>query len=167
MPLVIEDGTGLPDADSYISLADARTYAADYGYALAADDTEAEVQLRRGAQYVDTNQFKGQKLNPLQGLAFPRTGVECDGVEVEISQQLLWAGRAQVIYADAVNSGVNVRGNDAGQEVQSSEVTGAVKESYFQSYQTAETVVITAAVDQLGCLIDGTANSFTLRTVRY
>lgn len=166
MALIVEPGTGEPDSDSYISLADARTYAENYGLTLPDDDTEADVLLRLAAQDVDTNNFKGQKLNPLQGLDFPRTGVECNGLEVEISKQLLQAGRAQVYYADARASGVVPTGNDNGKEVKLNEVTGAVKQEFFQSYNTSDSVTITQAVNQLDCLIDDLQNSFTLRTVR-
>ncbi|MBU4707835.1 DnaT-like ssDNA-binding protein, partial [Salmonella enterica] len=46
MALVVEDGSIVAGADSYLSLEDARALAAKYGYALPADDTEAEAALR-------------------------------------------------------------------------------------------------------------------------
>jgi|LGOV01.1.fsa_nt_gb hypothetical protein len=167
--LVVETGSGdNPLADSYISLADARAYALKYGYTLPVDDDEADVALRKGAVYVDNNSFKGTKLLPEQPLAFPRTGVFCDGNEMSIDYQLMKAGYAQVIYSNAITAGETVRGNDTGVEVKLDEVVGAVKEEYFQSFKTAETTVITEAVDMLGCLIDPIGGSGVLfRTVRY
>lgn len=79
MSLVIEDGTGLPNADSYVSVADANAYAAAMGHVswLAAGVTEAqkETALRRATQYVDSRyRYKNSKLNPDQALEWPRAG---------------------------------------------------------------------------------------------
>ena len=51
MSLVIDGGTGKSDTDSFISLSDARAFAAKYGITLPADDTAAEVTLHQGCQY--------------------------------------------------------------------------------------------------------------------
>ena len=48
MALLVETGAGVADADSFISLVDARILAANYGLSLDVDDTAAEVQLRQG-----------------------------------------------------------------------------------------------------------------------
>ncbi|UJP30021.1 hypothetical protein [Salmonella phage CKT1] len=52
MPLIVETGQGLPNADSYVSLEDGRATAAKYGLELPEDDTKAEAALRNGAVYV-------------------------------------------------------------------------------------------------------------------
>ena len=52
MALVIEDGTGKSNADSFTDLATARAIAANYGVTLPAIDSEAEVALRQGCQYL-------------------------------------------------------------------------------------------------------------------
>ena len=46
MALVVEDGTGKADADSFISLIGARAFAEKYGITLPTNDTAAEVVLR-------------------------------------------------------------------------------------------------------------------------
>lgn len=76
MTIVVEDGTGLANADSYISLADADAYHAALGNAeWAATSTDGrEVALRRATQYLDTRyQFAGEPLTTTQALAWPRT----------------------------------------------------------------------------------------------
>ncbi|HGH4724571.1 TPA: DnaT-like ssDNA-binding protein, partial [Enterobacter hormaechei] len=77
MPLIVEDGSIIPNADSFISLADARALAARYNLALPADDTEAEAALRNGAVYVGLQEpmMCGSRVSPLQELSFPRQGV--------------------------------------------------------------------------------------------
>lgn len=82
--LTVEDGTCVPDADSWVSLGQARTIAASYGFTLPSDDAEAEVTLRFGALWLSTGYaWKGAKSCPDNMLAWPRAGVtDCDGTTV-------------------------------------------------------------------------------------
>jgi len=76
MPLVVEDGTGLSDAEAYVSVADADAYHAQFGNAnwAAATLASKESALRRAAQYIDTQyRFRGDPLNDTQALAWPRS----------------------------------------------------------------------------------------------
>jgi len=107
MPLIVEDGSIVPDADSYVSLADARALAANYGLGLPADDTAAEVALRNGATYVGLAepQMCGRRVSAEQSLAYPRTGTTLNGFTVAdnvIPSQLI---RAQVIAAITYGAG--------------------------------------------------------------
>jgi hypothetical protein len=73
--LIIEDGTGLADANSYVSAADARAYAALRGVTLAAAGTgidPVEIQLVLAAQYLDSLAWVGYQATAEQGLAWPR-----------------------------------------------------------------------------------------------
>lgn len=78
MALIVEDGTGLSEADSYISVADADNYVSsmvgDAGWA-GATEAEKERALRRATQYVDARyRYKNSKLSPDQALEWPRVG---------------------------------------------------------------------------------------------
>lgn len=76
MTLVVEDGTGVTNADSYISIASADTYHTAMGNPAwgLADDADKEPALRRATQYVDTQyQFRGSQLTSTQALAWPRS----------------------------------------------------------------------------------------------
>lgn len=77
MALVVENGTGLADAEAYLSVAQFRTFCTNYGYDVGtATDTDLEVKLRLGAEFVDCEfRYKGQRLVPAQGREFPRTGL--------------------------------------------------------------------------------------------
>lgn len=88
--LVVEDGTGLPNASSYVSAADIRAYATARGVTLAASDGPGDAIVDQMAikamDYIEANRsyFYGWKLLPLvQRLSFPREGVpaEQDGRE--------------------------------------------------------------------------------------
>ena len=146
MALIVEDGTGLVDSDSYISLADARTFAANYGITLPADDTEAEITLRKGTQYVDLQEdcFAGDRLNDTQALAYPRD--DDSGMPKVL-------GRATVYAAAEFALGTDVRATDDGKSIASEEVTGAVAVSYFNNGKTGGTVTITRAMDALKSLL--------------
>jgi hypothetical protein len=79
MALVVETGAGLPNAESYVSVADFKTYADGRGldYTVANTDDLVEQALRRATAYVDTyrNRFSGYRTNRrAQALEWPRIG---------------------------------------------------------------------------------------------
>ena len=162
MALVVEDGTGKSDADSFISLVDARAFAAKYGITLPADDTAAEVALRQGCQYVELQQkrFSGSRLTATQALSWPRTGAtnvySFDYADGYMPKQL---GFAQVYAAAEYAAGTDVRATDDGKAIASEEVSGAVAVSYFNNGKTGGSVVITRAMDELSPLLVVSGNN--------
>ena len=74
MALIVEDGTGLDTAESYISVADAGTYCTAHGLtAWTGVDAVKESALRNATQYIDTMyNFRSAKSYYLQALEFPR-----------------------------------------------------------------------------------------------
>lgn len=94
--LVVEDGTGLSNAESYISVADADAYFAAFylssdpllsAWSAAKADTgaNAEIALRRSTRDLDvtySDWFLSDPANTDQALCFPRSGI--DGVPTAI-----------------------------------------------------------------------------------
>jgi len=78
MALIIEDGTGKPDAESYASSEDLAMYAVKFGVVIPVDVPAQEALLRRSALAMDGMTWKGRKTNSEQGLSWPRQGVELD-----------------------------------------------------------------------------------------
>lgn len=161
MPLIVETGAIVPNADSYVSLADARALAANYGLELPADDTAAEVALRNGATYVGLAepQMCGRRVSAEQSLAYPRTGVTLNGFPVAnnvIPKQVILA---QVIAAVTYGAGTEVRANSDGRAVQTERVEGAVTVTYFNNGSSGTTTAITAADDALRPLLCGGFNN--------
>lgn len=161
MPLIVEDGSIVPNADSYVSLADARALAANYGLELPADDTAAEVALRNGATYVGLAepQMCGRRVSAEQSLAYPRTGVTLNWFPVAnnaIPKQVILA---QVIAAVTYGDGTEVRANSDGRSVQTERVEGAVTVTYFNNGSSGATTAITAADDALRPLLCGGHNN--------
>lgn len=111
MALIPEDGTGVTDANSYVSLADARSYCADRGLSLPTDDTEAEQALVRGCDYVDTYRDRFQGYTTYgndQELQFPRTGVYIDGWQQDVDAIPAELVAAQILAAVEIGAGTDL-----------------------------------------------------------
>ena len=79
MTLIIEDGTGKPDAESYASTADLVLYAVKFGTVIPAGVPEQEALLRRAALVMDGMTWKGRKTSSEQALSWPRREVHLYG----------------------------------------------------------------------------------------
>lgn len=88
MALVVEDGSGVEGAESYLSVADFMTYAAARGRSLLGKtDEQIEQALRRGVRFIDTRyraQWPGVRaFGREQALAWPRSSaVDGDGEDI-------------------------------------------------------------------------------------
>jgi hypothetical protein len=78
MALIIEDGTGKPNAESYSSADDLVMYAGKFGVTIPTEVSAQEALLRRAALAMDGMKWKGRKSNNEQALSWPRRGVELD-----------------------------------------------------------------------------------------
>jgi hypothetical protein len=82
MPLIIEDGSCVAGADSFVTLAEADAHFASYGgFWTATDDARKEAALRRGALWLSTSfSWSGKKTCSVNMLSLPRAGlIDCDG----------------------------------------------------------------------------------------
>lgn len=89
MAIIVEDGTGVSGAESYLSVATVSAYhAAMLNTAWAAATTaQQEAALRKATQYVDHRyRFRGEKLRIEQGLEWPRDWWPNDWNEWPIKQ---------------------------------------------------------------------------------
>lgn len=167
--LIVEDGSIVPDADSYVSLADARSLADKFGWALPVDDAEAEAALRNGASYIDLQEAMlcGSRVSADQYLAYPRQGVVVNGFDIpsnSIPRQVI---KAQVATAVEYGKGTDVRASSDGRITTMERVEGAVTVQYADNGMTGATITITAAMDALKPLICGGGNNgFQFRVTR-
>lgn len=87
MALVVENGTGLADAESYISLADANARHTALGNtAWTGSDAVKEAALRRATQYMEQayrSRWRGQRMTSAQALSWPRWGVQVEGFYID------------------------------------------------------------------------------------
>ena len=79
MTLIIEDGTGKPDAESYATADDLALYALKFGEVIPSDVPAQEALLRRAALAMDGMTWKGRKTSSEQALSWPRREVHLDG----------------------------------------------------------------------------------------
>lgn len=79
MALIVEDGTGLANAESYVSVAYFRTYCTARGHDISDyDDTEIEQALRRGTEWFEalySARLPGARVSLTQALTLPQTGL--------------------------------------------------------------------------------------------
>jgi hypothetical protein len=150
--LVIEDGTGIANADSFITAADAQTFATNYGITLPSDPTELDVALRQGYLNLLTNepQLQGARTTDTQNNIFPRSSVynNCKLVpsdEIPVSVQ-----HAQVYAASAIAGGYGQNEVDTGQNLKSFSVkNGLYQESYQDGSSTSTNARIQGVYNSL------------------
>lgn len=78
--IIVETGSIVTNANSYVSRADYITFAAGFGIAI--DNNEAaDFELVSAAQFIDQHEsnLKGSKVKRDQPMSFPRSAVEIDG----------------------------------------------------------------------------------------
>jgi len=92
MALIVEDGTGKSDAESYISVSDASTYFGNRGvvaWDAIATDTLREAYLRLATEYITQmyrERWQGARYTEDQALDWPRTGVVRDSWSVDTDE---------------------------------------------------------------------------------
>jgi hypothetical protein len=168
MALIVETGAIVPGADSYVSLAEARTTAAFYGWALPTLDADAEIALRNGANYVGLfeSEMKGSRVSAEQSLAYPRKDATVFGFDIPETSIPGRLQIAQIAAAVEIGAGLDPRASTDGRVISSEQVTGAVAVSYFNNGNTGATVRITKAIDALKPLLSSNNNGISFNVVR-
>lgn len=110
MALVVEDGTGKPDAEAYMSVADADAYHAARGNAAwaALDEPAKEAALRKGADFMGQaygGQWQGARVSATQALDWPRSGVVAYGFDVASDVVPAAVARANAEFALRASTG--------------------------------------------------------------
>ena len=169
MALTIETGSGVAGANSYISVADTKTFAAARGITLPADGAavNTEVLLIRAMDYIEALRadFQGTKTEEANALQWPRTGVQVDGFDIDDDEIPACLPLAQAQLAcDAYTRDLMPVGT--GREVVMERVEGAVERQYAQLGDTAPQPILTAARALLAPLLKSALGGGGIRTVR-
>lgn len=117
MTLIVEDGTGLASAESYLSVADFKGYCDGRGLSYEGQtDTVIEQKLRIATGYIDTvKRYKGSRLVSAQSLEFPRDGLtdwgglSVTGVPGRVKQacaELAYKAFSENLYVDLDRGGM-------------------------------------------------------------
>lgn len=142
MALIVEDGSGKPDAESYVSVEDADAYFADRGSPSTWADLTIplkESALRYATQWLDALNWVGtiRRFSPAQALAWPRVGVTDSFGRIiaidEIPERVKGAEceRALAHVSEAINSGFSSR-------VTTKEKVGPIEVEYSDGVLGAE-----------------------------
>lgn len=116
MALIVEDGTGRTDAETYISVNVFKTFCLKRGYDVDAYDLDVmEIALRKAADYINTQfRYKGFRLTGDQAMEFPRnslydwSGLLVTGVPMRVKNaccELAFKALTQPLYQDQNRGG--------------------------------------------------------------
>ena len=166
MAYTVEDGTIVSEANSYITLVDARAYASDRGLALPTDDTECEQALVRAADYIDgvyASQLQGRTVGAAQELEWPRYQVSVDGRALASDEIPSQIQQAQVQAAISLTAGVELEPAGSSSPIKREKV-GSLETEYQTSASQGSMIPRITSVERLMApLLRGGGK---LRTVR-
>lgn len=133
MALIVEDGTIVTNADSWVSRADYIAYALTLGVTIA-DTDAADVQLVKAGEYINRHEdnLKGYLVDRNQSMKFPRYDLWIEGfswTHEEIPRQVILA---QMAFALDLNDGIDLynRPVNPNLAVTRERVEGAIDISY-------------------------------------
>jgi hypothetical protein len=151
--LIIEDGTGKPDAESYATAEDLAAYALKRGAAVPADEAGREVLLVKAMDKLGEYDARwlGCRASSTQALAWPRRDVWLNGCRFPLNsvpRELQYAQLAFAIEAKTNDLQKTVTPQDTGPVVEKT-VDGAVTVKYanpgkvlpVSAFAKAETLV--------------------------
>lgn len=131
MALIIEDGSGVPGAQSYVTAVEAKAYAAERQRDFPAVDAAVEALLLTAVDYLESlrARYQGAKTHPDQALQWPRSGVVIDGHPVAPDAIPEDLKHAQMQLALAGAAGVDLLPAGDGRVVQSEQID-VIRRSY-------------------------------------
>lgn len=100
--IIVETGSIVANANSYVSVLELSQFAADRGYTLEGD---ASIRLIKASDYLECLRYKGRKMSRDQSMQWPRYGVTVDGYALRnytIPKELK---KAQMQLAIAIDQG--------------------------------------------------------------
>ena len=104
MALVIEDGTQVAGANSYVTSTEIEAYADARGVTLT---TDAEILAIKAMDFIESQTYLGTKYTSTQALQWPREGVYIDGYEVAVTDIPQELKNAQMAAALSIDSGTD------------------------------------------------------------
>jgi len=166
MTIIVEDGSIVTDANSYVSVADLEEFALARNITLPATDPEKEALLIAAMDYLEAQRYKGNKYSRDQELQWPRSGVVIDGFTVGTDEIPTDLKKAELQLAvEAINTSLqpNVIPSAKGAVIQET-VEGAVSVSYAEPVSPGAQPVFTKVDAYLSDLL--ASFGFQARVVR-
>ena len=162
MALVIENGTGVSGADSYVTVAECEAYAiAYYGHSLTGSPADKEAALRRAVKYMDSLKWKGAKtFGRGQSLTWPRKDVtDCEGIAIadnEIPPEVI-AAQHEFARAEFQSPGILSPQSSLRDSVVNMEKIDVIQVGYDTSRITpsidASQTIVSVAMRRIACFL--------------
>lgn len=169
--LVVEDGTIVPGANTFITLDEYRAYAAQRGYVTPPDDAAASRAILRAGDFlrsIDTK-FVGYRVSNEQTMPFPRSGVPVAGRpgwyydDDEIPPGIK---EAQIELAGIVGNGGNLYPSASSLRSVKKRKIGPIETEYFEGAVAGDwTALAPAAYAALAPFMGSLAGGLTSRRV--
>jgi hypothetical protein len=77
--IIVEDGSIVAGANSYVTVLDLDSFASLRGYTLPAIEADKEILLIKSMDYLNSLNYKGSRVSSSQSLPFPRSNIYLDG----------------------------------------------------------------------------------------
>jgi len=106
--LIIETGTGVANANSYVTVTEYRAYATPRGIVLPVTDAACETQLILAMDYLESQSWAGMPTYDTQPLAWPRDEIYISGMLIASDVIPGKIKFAQMQLAIQVNAGVDL-----------------------------------------------------------
>lgn len=134
MALVIEDGTGLSNSESYVDVTEFQAYADKRGLSIPSDNAACEVLLIKAMDYLDAkeHQLQGARVSAAQSLSYPREGLKLFGFYVEDNAIPELIKKAQMELAFQAQS-QELAVTNSGQELLEQEVPGVIMQKFSET----------------------------------
>lgn len=168
--IIVETGSGVANANSYVSVSEARDYAANRGVTLPVEDDEVAAFLIKATDYLESLacKYQGKKTDCAQSLQWPRTGVVICCVDVAgnaIPKELKQAQMALVLVQ---NEGLVLQPNITAGDFITEETVGPITTKYANPIQAGITPQFTSVESLLQPLFFASCGQvgFALRTIR-
>lgn len=167
MALIIEDGTIVALANSYVTLTEARDFALARGVTLSAVDATLEPLVIKAMDFLESlrNTYQGTKVSKAQRLQWPRVDVTVDGFDVDETEIPTVLKDAQCQLIMDVTAGLDLLPNTDGREVIKEKID-VLETEYAPSANGTPSPIFTKAMALLECLLDTGASGVFLTTAR-
>ena len=151
MALIVEDGSIVTGANTYVTDAEYVAYAAARGKTIASTAANREIQLIKAMDYIESHRakFKGTKFSQDQALQWPRYGVYIDSYYLDSDAIPVELKSAQMEAAIFINSSEILKSGTT-QNIQR-EKLASLEIAYFSggSYEVTRTDTVDAYLDVL------------------
>ena len=168
--IIVEDGSNVTNANSFVTIAEVRSYAVERGVTLSATNDDITVQIIKAKDYLESfaNRYQGEMTNEGQSLQWPRTDVYLYGSETAFSSNAIpkELKSAQCAAILAIAEGVDIMPNYSASNFVTEETVGPITTKYADPTKVGIVPTLTAVDSLLAPLFGSTATGFALRTMR-